>query len=205
MKNELTIGMPVQAVDGRVGDLVQIIAEPEGQEPTYLIVRLDRDPPKEVVVPVALVEGVAGGAVGLDTAGEALQGFPDYEAVTGKTTGGRDLIARLRAALPPYRPFTEAATAKLRQRAASDRPAEVGTGMAVYDRAGSEVGQVQGLIGDAERQEASHLILRVTGRPTDDPRLVPADLVDYVSGSRLYLLVESDYLAGLPIYRSEPD
>jgi hypothetical protein len=65
-----------------------------------------------------------------------------------------------------------------------------------------KLGQVEGVIADAEKQQVSHVILhRLQTLLLDEYRLAPIDLVDFVIRSDVYLRITKDYTYGLPLYQ----
>ena len=87
-------GMTVEAVDGSVGNVKDVINDIDG---AYLLV--DTGPPiigKTVLVPAGLVTAidVDNASLKVDRTKDEIKGAPDFEAGTGKDPAYRDAIAR---------------------------------------------------------------------------------------------------------------
>ena len=87
-------GMTVEAVDGSVGSVKDVIEDVDG---AYLLV--DTGPPivgKTVLVPAGLVTAidVDNESLRVDRTKDEIKGAPDFEAGTGKDPAYRDAIAR---------------------------------------------------------------------------------------------------------------
>jgi hypothetical protein len=87
-------GMSVEAVDGSVGSVKDVISDIDG---AYLLV--DTGPPiigSTVLVPAGLVTAidVDNESLKVDRTKDEIKGAPDFEAGTGKDPAYRDAVAR---------------------------------------------------------------------------------------------------------------
>lgn len=206
MTEQIRLGMSVRASGGEpVGTVGTLVVDPQSEAPIYVVVTLDGTPIQETAVPVSLVERVTGEGVHLAVERRALESFPDYRAVVEeKERRQRRPPERLRQLLPPHRLYSEAATTRIRERSRSAQAVELRKGMVVQDRNRSPVGQVVGIVADPEGRDPTHLAVREASHPEAEVRLLPTDLVDYVAGSDVYLLVDGEYLAGLATSSPQP-
>lgn len=199
MERQLTLGMQVKGTDGQAGRISRIVTDPETQRPTYLVVKHGRMHPREVVVPVSLVQEVTPEAVALDLKLAALNDFPDFESTVQHGTFQRTTVAPQWRPMYSYTPPTNDGFMMLRQRAVPEQAVAVAKGMAVHDCDDHEVGTVEGIIVDAEKRQGSHLILRRT-HPLLRLLVVPVELVDEAAEERVRLRISREYVDGLPTY-----
>lgn len=196
----LTIGMPVDAENGRAGRLEMIIVDQDSKQPTYLVIR--RSPPyfpARVVVPTKLVSEVAEGTVRLRMYKEALDAFPDYEVTVekpvdepGENPEQPSYVDQWPLTTPSLW-LTEGAV-KVPQRTVPEHTEDVRIGMTVYDAGGLALGMVQGVIVNSDTKQVTHIILWRLGVR----RLVPVDLIDFTIRNDVYLTIGQDYVPGLP-------
>jgi sporulation protein YlmC with PRC-barrel domain len=205
MQKQLSLGMSVHCTDGEAGRLEKIVADPETHEPAYLVVRRGLVSRHDVVVPVGLVRAVDAETLSLDATTEALRTFPEYEITVEKRQPPKQDFEPSWPPLPPQAlPWEEAGVVKVRQRTVPAHTIDIRRGMTVYDPTGVRLGQVEGVIVDAERRQASHLALRRPHPLAQELRLVPVDLVDFVIRSDVYLLIPQGQVQGLATYQPDP-
>lgn len=200
MQKQVKLGIRVWAEDGEVGTVEKIVVDPKKHQPGYLVVKWGRVRARQIVVPASLVTDVLDEVVTLATTRQALKTFPDYEITVEKPEPQDDTSPW--SNIPPLmRPWIERGTIKIRQRTVPEHTVDLKRGMTVYDQAGIKLGQIEGVIADAEKQQVSHVILhRLQTLLLDEYRLVPIDLVDFVIRSDVYLRITKDHTYGLPIY-----
>ncbi len=210
MKKQLALGMSVYCSDGEAGRLERIVADPETQQPTYLVIR--RGPPiapRDIVVPISLVTEVGERGISLDITEKALASFPDYELTVERPLEEPRVVRepsytdRWPGVLPLPTIWDEKGPVTVRERTVPAHTTDIRRGMTVYDPAGNDLGQVDGVIVDPDRRQVSHLVLR-RGLPLKpERRLVPIELVDFVIRSDVYLSIAEEHVAGLPTYEGK--
>lgn len=211
MQKQLTLGMPVFTLDGQAGNLERVVADSENRAPSYLVVR--RGPPlfpRDIVVPVSLVTEVSAQGIRLNTTQDALSTFPDYELTIEKplekpltTPKEPSYTDRWPGILPLPSIWRDQGKVRLRERNVPERTVDLRRGMTVYSPEGEKLGEVAGLVAEAESKEASHLVLRRSHLFQDEQRLIPLDLVDFTIRDDVYLSIGEAQVMGLPPYRPE--
>jgi sporulation protein YlmC with PRC-barrel domain len=204
MAQKLEIGMPVRCATGEVGSLSRIVVDREIQQPSYLVVQGGNKPSqREVVVPINLISAVHRQGILLDTTLEALETFPDYEVKVKRQIPTPESTWPN----PPQplflSPWVEEGVITLRRRTVPEHTVDVWHGMSVYDCAGAKLGRAEGILVDAEKQQASHLVLRRRSPRQYEPVLVPVDLVEFVIKGQVYLRIDNDHVHELTVYRSK--
>jgi hypothetical protein len=198
-KKQLTLGAPVNCLDGKAGTLSKIITDPDSRRPTYLVVKRGRPRSREIVVPVSLVVEVTPAAVELDITRKALADFPDYEVTVQKGKYQKPMpVPDPRRPITIYTPPTNSGYMVLRQRNVPEQSVEVKRGMAVRDCEGHQVGKVEGIIVGVSKRRGKYVVFRRTR--SRSLRLIPAELVEDVSLEGVQLRVDCDFAEKLPDY-----
>lgn len=198
---EVTLGMAVLGIDGKAGSLERVVGDPGTDEPAYLVVRLAPVPQRDALVPVNLVADVTAAGLKLNATTGALQAFPDYEKVVRSY---QPLTAEEREQVMPalvFDPELDLATVTVRERTVPEHMVDLRKGMTVYDSAGLKLGEIEGVIADADKKQISHVVMRVANPFMEEFRLVPVDLLDFTIRSDVYLVASSRDIAGLPLYK----
>jgi uncharacterized membrane protein len=199
---ELTLGMAVLCRDGKAGRLERLVGDPKTHEPAYLVVRRGPVSPRDIVVPVSLVADVSAEGLNLNTTTGALRDFPDYE-VTVKKHVQPPTTEEWERIYPSVllSPSLEVGMVTVRQRSVPEHMVDLRKDMIVYDPTGLKLGEIEGVIADAEKKQVTHLVMHVPNPFIEERRLVPVDLIDFVIRSDVYLRVLGDQVAGLPLYK----
>lgn len=71
--------MPVSNIDGKIGKVVRVVVDREGQEITYLVVQRGLIFHEQFVIPRSMVESIHEGGILVTGTNEALQDLPPYE------------------------------------------------------------------------------------------------------------------------------
>lgn len=198
----VTLGMAVLCSDGKAGSLERVVGDPETHEPAYLVVRLNPAPAREAVVPINLVTDVVADGLKLNATTGALQAYPDYEKTVTKyqpLTAEEKEQALATMLVAPAVDIETFATVTLRERTVPEHMVDLRKGMTVYDRHGLKLGELEGVIVDAETRQATWVVLRAPIPLVEERRLVPVDLIAFIIRSDVYLRVSVDHVAGLPL------
>lgn len=204
MDKQLVLGAAVKCVDGMAGWVQRVVADPESKRPQYLTIRRRQLPPREVVVPAALVLAATPRTVHLATTLAALDEYPDFEVTLQTGPYARPIVlgyprAHSVVVPPDTRRFTV-----LRQRSVPDESVPVASGMVVRDAQRRRVGRIDGLIVDPASRQASAVILR-RARTRGDRRIVPADRVSGVHEGEMQLSLTGQEIAELRRYAPSPE
>ena len=204
MKKEIELGAQVWAQDGEAGKVRQVVADPQGRQPGYLVVARGRLPRRQIVVPVGLVADVSAEGVKLETTRGALDQFPDYEVIVKQGEYRKPVPVGSPRPVGAYVPASNQDYAVLRQRSVPEKSKAIEEGMAILDSTGLKVGEVGGLILDTDSRQPTHVVLRRSSPLASQQRLIPVDLVAEVKAGGVQLHIHSEHVAGLDPYEPAP-
>lgn len=200
-EKELETGLRVRCQDGAAGKVSAIVVDPETRQPSYLVVKRNRLPFREIVVPVSLVDSVTAEAVMLDIRKEALKSFPDYEFTVKTGEFNKPLGLPDRGVMRI--PASNRGYMVLKHRNVPEQMVEVKKGTSVWDSKGNMVGKVHGIIVDSEKKQVKYVIMQPSSAPLD-LRLIPTDLVAGAQESEINLSIAAEHVNGLGIYQHQP-
>jgi sporulation protein YlmC with PRC-barrel domain len=205
VEKRIELGSRVRAGNEDVGTIEKIVVDPEEQAPGYVVVRRGRVRPRQIVVPVSLVQDVSPDEVTLEISPEALDSFPDYESSTPKGRYERPTVVGYPRPVGTYTPLSNQAFTVLHTRSVPESHIGVRRGMAVVGADGTQVGRVDGLIAEPESRRASQIVLRQGPPVAPRYRLVPTDLVGEAREGSVQLRISAEHVAGLAAYEPETE
>lgn len=211
----------VLSADGeKVGEMKRMVLDPEEQRVTHIVVQQGFLFTKDKILPANLVQTATEEEVVLHQDADELEYLPDFREANFVPLHERE-EAEQRYVRPVYwyppagAPWGVTAGATLGVGAPTVPPYVVeeeervpeGTvaleeGATVVSSDGEDVGNVEAILTDPEKERATHLVI-ARGFLFQEEKLIPTSWIDTVTENEVHLVVGSETLKNLPEYEDE--
>jgi sporulation protein YlmC with PRC-barrel domain len=192
---DLPINAEVHCPDKLCGHLSHIILNPVSDKVTYVVVKSNKPPHNEYLVPVEMIIETSPNCIKLECSSDRLENMQEFLEVEYVPIEVTRYISGAYLTLPYAVPEKELVMKKHEQIPAGELAIRRGAAVIAQD---GHVGRVDEFLIDPSSEHITHLILREGHLWGQKDVVIPLSLIDRIEDDAVYLKGTKDFIGSLP-------